>query len=195
MRMEHPPRRFAGFTLIELIVTILIVAVLAALAVPGFRHAIQRNHVTAANNDLLGSLAYARTTAISDGQLVSMCASADGSSCASSDRAFEAGWIVYTYPAGAASANAAYVATSATLLRAIGAHSGVSINAQQTGVITFGLQGQLRPSTAQVFLTCARDGSSGVGTSTTEVHGLRLDVNGSGSAYTTPLAAADSCGS
>ncbi len=149
MRMHGLPRRSGGFTLVELMVTILIVAVLAAIALPSFRNVIQRNRVAAASNDLLASLSYARNTAITRGQLVSMCPSADGSSCTSAGQAFEPGWIVYTYPAGAASANKAYVAASATLLRATGARAGVSINAQQTGVITFGLQGQLRPATAR----------------------------------------------
>lgn len=195
MPMNHRPRRSAGFTLIELMVTILIVAVLVAIGVPSFRNAIQRNRVATANNDLLAGLAYARTTAIYGGQLVSMCPSTDGLSCASSPRAFEPGWIVYTYPAGAASANKPYVAASATLLRSSGAHEGVSINAQQTPVITFGLQGQLRNAAGLVFLTCARNGSSGLGTSTSSVPGVRMEVNSSGSIMSTAVAPAGSCGS
>jgi type IV fimbrial biogenesis protein FimT len=194
MRMHGLPRRSNGFTLVELMVTILIVAVLAAIALPSFRNVIQRNRVAAASNDLLANLSYARNTAITRGQLVSMCPSTDGASCTSAGRAFEPGWIVYTYPAGAASANIAYVAASATLLRATGARAGVSINAQQTGVITFGLQGQLRPATGLSFLTCSRTGSSGIGESTASVPGVKLDVNGSGSVQTEALAAGAPCG-
>jgi type IV fimbrial biogenesis protein FimT len=195
MRVHEQPRRSKGFTLVELMVTILIVAVLAAIALPSFRNVIQRNRVAAASNDLLASLSYARNTAITRGQLVSMCPSTDGANCTSAGKDFESGWLVYTYPAGAASANTAYVAASATLLRATGARAGVSINAQQTPVITFGLQGQLRPATALRFLTCSRTASSGIGESTASVPGVQLDVNTSGSVSAKNLAAGDSCGS
>jgi type IV fimbrial biogenesis protein FimT len=194
MRMHVLPRRSNGFTLVELMVTILIVAVLAAIALPSFRNVIQRNRVAAASNDLLASVSYARNTAITRGQLVSMCPSTDGASCTSAGKDFESGWIVYTYPAGAASANTAYAAP-AVLLRATGTRAGVSINAQQTGVITFGLQGQLRPATGLTFLTCSRTASSGIGESTASVPGVQLDVNGSGSVQTKSLDAGASCGS
>lgn len=193
--MIHPPQRSSGFTLLELMITITIVAVLLAIGVPSLRNTIQRNRVSSASNDLLASVAYARTTAIDRGQLVSMCPSADGTSCTTDGQAFEPGWIVYTYPAGAASANKAYVPTSDTLLRATGQRTGVSIHAEQTSVITFGLQGQLRPGTALTFRTCSRSAASGIGTSTTGMPGAQLDVNGSGSVQTRTLAAGASCGS
>jgi len=189
------PRRARGFTLLELMTTITIVAVLLAIGVPSMRSMIQRNRVSSANNDLAASIAYARTTAINRGQLVSMCPSADGNSCTSAGQDFEPGWIVYTYPAGAASANKAYDSSTATLLRAVDQRTGVSIHALQSQVITFGLQGQLRPGTALVFLTCARSGDSGIGTSTTMAPGNRLDVNGSGSTNTRLLAPSAPCDS
>jgi len=188
-------RRVRGFTLLELMTTITIVAVLLAIGVPSLRGMIQRNRVSSASNDLAASIAYARTTAINRGQLVSMCPSTDGDSCTSGGSDFEPGWIVYTYPAGAASANKAYDST-ATLLRAVDQRAGVSIHALQTSVITFGLQGQLRgPDTALVFITCARSGDGGIGTSTATAPGSRLDVNGSGSANTRLLAPSASCNS
>ena len=197
MRMNELPRHSKGFTLVELMVTIAVVAVLLAIALPSFRNVIQRNRVATASNDLLASVSYARTTAIYRHQLVSMCPSDDGNSCTSAGQAFEPGWIVYSYPAGAASANKPYAATSATLLRAIDAHAGVSINAPSTqeSVITFGLQGELRPATGLVFLTCSRTGSSGLGESTASVQGVQMDVNGSGSVTTQTLSAGASCGS
>lgn len=193
--MSRLPCRSRGFTLLELMVTITIVAVLLAIGVPSLHGTIQRNRVSSASNDLLASVAYARTTAIDRGQLVSMCPSADnGTSCTTGGEAYEPGWIVYTYPASTASANKAYDSSS-TLLRAIGERAGVSIHAQQTGVITFGAQGQLRNSTGLIFLICARDADSGFGTSTTKVPGVHMEVNGSGSAKTQAMAAGDPCGS
>ena len=196
MRMNGLPRRSRGFSLVELMVTIVIVTVLIVIALPGLRSVIQRHRVATANNDLLASLSYARTTAIYRHQLVSMCPSTDGTSCTSDGRAFDPGWIVYTFPAGAASANKAYASGSATLLRASGSRTGVSINAPPTqpSVITFGLQGELRPATALVFRTCSRTDPDSFGESTASVPGVQLEVNGSGSVTTRSLPAVESCG-
>ncbi len=191
--MTRVPQRQHGFSLLELMITITIVAILLAIAVPSFRDVIRRNQVSSASNELLASLAYARTEAIDRGQLVSICPSATGTACTTSGKAYEPGWIIYTYPAGAASANKAYAKTSSTLLRTIGARSGVSIQSQGDTVITFGQQGQLRPSAALAFVTCARTGSSGTGESTTAAPGVGLDVNGSGSVTSKAWAVGATC--
>jgi type IV fimbrial biogenesis protein FimT len=193
--MTRSARRPHGFSLLELMITITVVAILLAIAVPSFRDVIRRNQVSSASNELLASIAYARTEAIDRGQLVSICPSADGAACTASGQAYEPGWIIYTYPAGAASANKAYAAASSTLLRAIGARAGVSIQSGGTtnSVITFGQQGQLRPSTALTFVTCARTGTSGTGESTTAAPGVGLTVNGSGSASSQKWAVGAAC--
>ncbi len=178
IRLAHRQR---GFSLLELMVTITIVAVLLAIAVPSFRDVIKRNQISSASNELLAGLSYARTEAIDRGQLVSMCPSPDGLACTINGQTWEPGWIIYTYPAGAASANKAYSKPPATLLRYTAARSGVSIQSLGTTVITFGQQGQLRPGTALSFVSCARTGSSGTGESTAAAPGVQLNVNGSGS--------------
>ena len=193
--MTDRPARSRGFSLLELMITIAVMAILLAIALPSFRDVFHRNEVSSASNALLASVSYARSESITRGQLVSMCPSADGASCTTSGTAFDPGWLVYTYPAGAASANLAYNAASATLLRAIPEQSGVSIQALGSKVITFGQQGQLEPSGTPTleFITCYRSASSGVGESTTEAPGVELQVNGSGSSTTTSLAAGASC--
>jgi type IV fimbrial biogenesis protein FimT len=64
------PRRTRGFTLLELMTTITIVAVLLAIGVPSVRSMIQRNRVSPGNLGGAASIAYARDTAISRGGLV-----------------------------------------------------------------------------------------------------------------------------
>lgn len=172
--------------------TITVLAILLAIAVPSFRDVIHRNQVSSASNELLASVAYARTEAITRGQLVSMCPSSNGSSCTASGQTYDPGWLIYTYPAGAASANRAYDASS-ILLRKVTARSGVSIQSLGSAITTFGLQGQLKPSTLLTFVTCYRNDSSGNGESTAAVPGIELDVNGSGSAATKSLTAGTSC--
>jgi type IV fimbrial biogenesis protein FimT len=182
-----------GFSLLELMITLAVAAILLVIAVPSFRDLMHRSQVSSASNELLASLAYARTEAINRGQLVSMCPSANGAAACAGNTTFDTGWIVYTYPAGAASANVAYAASS-ILLRATTVRTGVSMQSKNAAVITFGQQGQLRPSSpALTFVTCYRNGSSGTGQSTAKVPGAQLDVNGSGSVTTQSLADGASC--
>ncbi len=192
--MTNMPSRSRGFTLLELMITIVVAAILVAIALPGFRDLIHRNQVSSASNALLASLSYARTEAITRGQIVSMCPGSKASGCASGGTVYDTGWIVYTYPAGAASTNKAYVAGTSTLLRATGQQSGVSILSLGSTVISFGLQGQLKPSAPTLsFDTCYRSGSTGAGESTSKAPGVQLNVNGSGNITTAKLGSGASC--
>ncbi len=166
--MTDMPRRSRGFSLLELMITITVMAILLAIALPSFRDVIHRNQVSSASNAILASVSYARSEAITRGQLVSVCPGDKTSGCSAGGKVYDQGWIVYTYPAGAASANKAYVAASSVLLRS------------SATIITFGLQGQLKPSTPLVIATCYRSVDTGTGTITTKVPGVELDVNGSG---------------
>lgn len=194
--MNEIPSRNRGFSLLELMITIVVMVILLAIAIPNLSVAIHRNEVSSASNSLLASISYARGEAITRGQLVSMCPSSDGAACSTSTTAFDPGWLVYTYPAGAATANQVYKPATDILLRATSARSGVSIQALGSTVVTFGQEGQLVSSAATptlTFITCYRDGSSGSGSSSTAVPGVQLDVNGSGSVHTTTLGAGASC--
>ena len=89
--------RVAGFTLIELVVTLVIIAVTSAIALPAFTGLIRSNRVTGQTNEMIASLALARTEAIrSNSPLlgnrdVVLCPSDDGLACAAD---WAAGWIV-----------------------------------------------------------------------------------------------------
>jgi type IV fimbrial biogenesis protein FimT len=195
--MTRTTARHNGFSLVELMVTITVAAILLAIALPSFRNVIHRNQVTAASNDVLASLAYARSEAIGRGQMVSMCPSSDGATCTAAGQDFAPGWMVYTYPAGAASANKAYDAATSLLLRATPARAGVSIRSKSAEIVTFGQQGQLdsattTPEPSLTFVTCYTD-STTTGTSTTAVPGAELGVNGSGSVQTTTVTSGGSC--
>ncbi len=56
-----------GFTLIELMISIAIVAILLAVAVPSFTEVILQNRMTSYVNEMLASVNYARTEAIKRG--------------------------------------------------------------------------------------------------------------------------------
>ncbi|MBA2078003.1 GspH/FimT family pseudopilin [Rhodanobacter sp. PCA2] len=190
MTMAPTTQPTRGYTLVELMVTLAVLAILAMIAVPSFRDTIRRNRVNAASNALLADLRYARTEAINRGQLVSLCPSSDGSNCTADGTDWDAGWLVYTYPAGAASANAAYAAGN-ILLRAGGGRPDVTIRSSTTNVVSFAQQGQLQPGAGLNFRTCIR--VDGEGENSAVVPGMELDLTGSGSLANKALPVAAEC--
>lgn len=86
--------RHSGFTLIELIVTIMIVAVLLTLGVPTFQNIIRNNRITAHANDFISSLNLARSEANKRGRRVVLCKSGNATACATTGN-WEQGWIVF----------------------------------------------------------------------------------------------------
>lgn len=84
-----------GFTLIELMITLVVLTILLSWAVPSFRTAIQNNRITAQSNSFLSALSTARSEAVKRGVRVSVCASADMATC-SGAATWETGWIVFS---------------------------------------------------------------------------------------------------
>jgi type IV fimbrial biogenesis protein FimT len=82
-----------GFTLVELMMAITVVAILLVIAVPSFRDAALGSRLSAVANNLLASVQLARSEAIKRNQTVTLCASANGTSCAGSGD-WEQGWIM-----------------------------------------------------------------------------------------------------
>ena len=57
-----------GFTLLELMVAIAVLAILVTVGVPSFRDLIQNNRVTTQTNELVSALNFARTEAVKRGR-------------------------------------------------------------------------------------------------------------------------------
>ncbi len=84
-----------GFTLLELMVTIAIVAILGALAAPSFQAMIQANRSRTVSSEVMATLNLARSEAARRGQPVSVCRSSDGNSCSSTGTGWDSGWIAF----------------------------------------------------------------------------------------------------
>jgi type IV fimbrial biogenesis protein FimT len=142
------PRRSRGVTVIELLVVVAIAAILAALAAPSFGSFRRAAGVSTATTELLGSLHFARSSAVLNGQPVTLCLSADATTCLKSDSAAAIGWLVFEQPD-------ASVFSSSTggqrILRSFRLPADVSVHASRT-VVTF--WPITRASTTSTFDVC-----------------------------------------
>lgn len=80
-----------GFTLLELMITLAMAAILAFIALPSMSSFIKNERLTTQINSLLSHLQYARSEAIKTHQQVTVCASSNASTCSGS---WDGGWIV-----------------------------------------------------------------------------------------------------
>jgi type IV fimbrial biogenesis protein FimT len=94
-RRGRPRGRVGGFTLIELMVTLTIAAVIMLLAAPSFKDAFLSNKLAAFANNFVASAQLARSEAIKRNRPVHVCRSADGATCAGSGT-WQQGWIVWS---------------------------------------------------------------------------------------------------
>ena len=89
-----------GFTLIEVMVVVAIVAILVKLAAPSFKGIIQSNNMKGTVNSFISDMRLARSEAVRRGGSVVMCRSSNPEaatpSCGSgSTVGWESGWIVF----------------------------------------------------------------------------------------------------
>lgn len=90
--------RSRGMTLLELLVTLSVSAILITVAAPSFQDMVRRTRVASETNEVLVALTLARSEALKRGARVSVCASADPEaatpSCSDSTD-WSSGWIVF----------------------------------------------------------------------------------------------------
>lgn len=71
-----------GFTLIELVVTVVVLAIMSAVAIPSFISVMNGNRISSASHELVAGLQLARSEAIRTNRSASLCFSTDGLACA-----------------------------------------------------------------------------------------------------------------
>ena len=136
-----------GFTLVELMITVAVLAVIAAIAAPSMTGLLNSNRLNGQANEMVSGLQLARSEAIRRNAPVLVCASNDGATCANSgawDR-----WIVL----GQANATDA-----AEVIRDTSAGSLTQISGPRTG-IRFAPSGML-PAQAVVTVCIPTDNPS-----------------------------------
>jgi type IV fimbrial biogenesis protein FimT len=88
-----------GFTLVELMVVVALIAILLAVAVPSFKSVVQRNRIATQLNGFISDVGLARSEAIKRGLPVSLCASSDGANCLETNT-WHLGWMMFFDPTG-----------------------------------------------------------------------------------------------
>jgi type IV fimbrial biogenesis protein FimT len=126
----------AGFTMLELLMTIAIAAIVAMIAIPSFRYVTNSNRIAGEVNGLLGDLQFARAEAIKEGWNVTVCTSALGASC-DGTTTWQSGWIVYSNPTGTT------IPTAGSILRIQSPFTGTDtfLASQAVSTVTFNREG------------------------------------------------------
>ena len=151
-------RKTSGFTLIELMIAVVLLAIVAAVAVPGFNRAIEGNRLVSGTNLLVSSIKLARTEAIKRGAFVTL----------STDGGLGGGWCVHTGDAAGDCAN--------DQIRAFEAPQSLTFT-ETAGDLVFDRRGFLVPQTAQTFTVAPNGCASGANTFRT----IRISPVGIGS--------------
>jgi type IV fimbrial biogenesis protein FimT len=149
-----------GFTLAELLISLAVMAILLALAVPAFSEVMVSSRLTTLANGFLSNLYLARSEAIKRNSRAVLCKSASGLACSDSG-GWHQGWILFHD----ANNNAALDANEAVILTQSALPSGFKLsgNTPVSGYISYSPTGAAKKTSgADQFgtLTLCNEASS-----------------------------------
>lgn len=154
--LTHSTHRQRGFTLVELVVTIALVAILTTLAIPGFSEVLRQWRRDSATRELSTSLQLARSEAIKSSRQTVICPSSNGTACVASTQ-WSSGWIVFVDDGAGtqSSANNQAHNTNERILKVVSAQAGVATLTSSVGVqwLRFLPNGLMRTSDATNSIT------------------------------------------
>lgn len=92
-------KKINGFTLVELMIVLAVISILAMLAVPTFKVSMVNNRLIGETTNMTSILNLARAEALRRNDYVSVCPSANGTSCSGNNYAI--GAIIFSDPGNA----------------------------------------------------------------------------------------------
>lgn len=92
-----PKQSIQGMTVLEVMLTITVLAVVLSMGLPAMAHLIEHNRVVAAQQSLLSAIHITRSTAIKTNQRATLCPSRNGKTC-TPDTDWHHGWILFPDP-------------------------------------------------------------------------------------------------
>jgi type IV fimbrial biogenesis protein FimT len=183
------PRTQGGFTLYELLVTVLVMGVIFGFGVPNLLEFARNNRMAAAANDLVTSLLLARSEAVKGRTTVTLCASPEpidnNPSCdaAAADPDSEGGYIVWVD-----TDRDAVVDGGEQMLLQRDDPQDITVLGD-SGYVQFGVNGFVTTAVgagapATEILFCDTRGNTVVSGSLSAARGLRISVTGTASLLT-----------
>lgn len=83
-----------GFTLIEMMVVLTILAIFGSIAAPSFSSLVRSNRISGKTNNLSSAIRTAKSESIKQGKNFTLCASTDYEKCSNSNE-WNTGWIIF----------------------------------------------------------------------------------------------------
>lgn len=90
------PASIVGVSLLELLVSLSIAAILIAVSAPSMKTLIVNNRVANVTEEVYGSLMLARSEAIKRQRTVSLCSTIDAATCDEDNSGWHHGWLIFT---------------------------------------------------------------------------------------------------
>ncbi len=141
-----------GYTLIELLVSLAILSILLAVALPNFQDTIESNVTNSQAKLFMTTLNLARSESIKRGVNVGICPSTDGVDCAAAS--WSSGWIVFIDANGDSDGDAGSIDVGDTIIRVFDTLGADSALTGTTDFLEYNSLGFSATAGVQTMLLC-----------------------------------------